>query len=318
MTMARAKIVVTDVTVKVPKLFELGQVYQYGIEGQMPRALLLEEISDAVALFCIIRDKIDHELLEHAKELKVVCTMSVGYEHIDVEECRKRGIRIGYTPGVLTEATAELGMALLLATARRLPEAIQSAKSGGWKTWSPYYMCGKTLVNSVIGIYGLGKIGLSIANKLVAFKPQRIIYHNRKPVKDCPFFYVPFDELLEKSDFLVISASPSNDNIRIFNKDTFDKMKKDSILINISRGILVNMDDLKGALESGLIGAAGLDVTDPEPLPTHHPLFRMDNCVILPHIGSATYITRNLMASTTEQNIYNFLTGKPMVAELTG
>ncbi|KAF7623479.1 hypothetical protein Mgra_00010226 [Meloidogyne graminicola] len=236
----------------------------------------------------------------------MIGTMSVGYEHINLEECKRRGIRIGYTPDVLTETVAELGMALLLTTARRLPEAINSVKNGGWRTWSPYYMCGKSIENSVVGIYGMGKIGSSIANKLLPFMPEKIIYNNRKKREDSPHTFVSFNDLLAQSDFLIITATPSPENTRIFNKNTFKLMKKDSILINISRGILVNHNDLADALTIGLIGSAGLDVTDPEPFPLEHPLQNMDNCVILPHIGSATYCTRNLMAATTEENILNF------------
>ncbi|KAL3119637.1 hypothetical protein niasHT_006723 [Heterodera trifolii] len=312
----KAKIVVTDSTVSVKKLTEFGDVCQFSGNGQMPREMLLRELADAEALFCLLRDKIDDELLARAPKLKVVSTMSVGYEHIDLEACKKRGIRIGYTPGVLTDATAELGMALLLATTRKIPEAVRSAQNGGWKTWSPYYMCGKTLVDAVVGIYGLGKIGTCMANKIVAFKPKRIIYNNRKPVTDSPFEFVSFDELLQQSDFVIVCAAPSKENVKIFDKCAFSKMKKDSILINISRGILVDVEALTEALKNGRIGAAGLDVTDPEPFPTDHSLFRMDNCVILPHIGSATYATRDLMALTTEQNICNCLEGKEMVAEL--
>uniref|UniRef100_A0A914GWQ6 Glyoxylate reductase/hydroxypyruvate reductase n=1 Tax=Globodera rostochiensis TaxID=31243 RepID=A0A914GWQ6_GLORO len=313
---SKAKIVVTDSTVSLKKLAAVGDVFQYSGHGQMPREMLLEKVADADALFCLLRDKIDEELLERATKLKVVGTMSVGYEHIDLEACRKRGVRIGYTPDVLTDATAELGMALLLATARRIPEAVRSAQTGGWKTWSPYYMCGKTLVDAVIGVYGMGKIGTCMANKMVAFKPKRIIYNNRRPVDSSPFEFVSFDALLAQSDFVIVCAAPSKENAQIFNRDAFAKMKKDSILINISRGILVDIEALREALRDGRIRAAGLDVTDPEPLPTDHPLFSMDNCVILPHIGSATYATRDLMASTTEQNICNFFQGIEMVAEL--
>ncbi|KAL7073994.1 hypothetical protein ACQ4LE_006794 [Meloidogyne hapla] len=311
----RPKILVTDSSFDLHKLKEIGDVIQHDNPGQMPRELLEEKIVDVDALFCLVRDKIDDKILEKAKNLRMIGTMSVGYEHINLEECRKRGIRIGYTPDVLTETVAELGMALLLSTARRLPEAINSAKSGGWTTWSPYYMCGKSLANSVVGIYGLGKIGTSLANKIQPFLPQKIIYNSRK-VKGGPHSFVSFNDLLAKSDFLIITATPSPENTRIFNKNTFKLMKKYSILINISRGVLVNHDDLADALTNGLIGAAGLDVTDPEPFPLEHPLQKMDNCVILPHIGSATYATRNLMAATTEQNIINYIKGNPLVSEL--
>jgi len=317
-SMPKLKILVTDRSVWVPKLYEIAEVYQNPEEGQMPRAELLEHIKEADALFCLLRDKIDKPLLDKAKNLRVIGTMSVGYEHIDVAECKKRGITIGYTPGVLTEATAELAMALILATSRRIPEAVHSAKSGGWTTWTPYYMCGKALKDSTVGIYGMGKIGLNIAEKLRAFKPGKIIYTNRSPSKDAPkaFTYVPFEQLLKESDFLIVCATPSAENAKIFCKKNFSQMKNDAILINVSRGVLVCLDDLYDALKTGQIGAAGLDVTDPEPLPKDHPLFNLNNCVILPHIGSATFATRNLMASTTEDNIYNFLAGKPMVSEL--
>lgn len=317
--MPKPKILVTDSAVWVPKLYEIGDVYQNPDEGQMSRDKLLEHVQDAEAIFCLLRDKIDKQLLDHAKNLKMIGTMSVGYEHIDVKECKARGIKIGYTPGVLTEATAELGMALLLATARRIPEAVQSAKTGGWTTWTPYYMCGKALLESTIGIYGMGKIGRNIAEKLLPFKPSRILYCNRSPIKDekeSRFTYVTFDEMLKESDFIIICATPTEENIGIFNKKAFSNMKNDAILVNIARGVLVNLTDLYEALKNKEIGAAGLDVTNPEPLPMNHPLFSMTNCVILPHIGSATFGTRNLMVSTTEDNIYNFLAGKPMVSEL--
>nr|CAD2138356.1 unnamed protein product [Meloidogyne enterolobii] len=307
---AKPKILMTDSTFNLTKLKEIGDVIQHDSPGQMPRTLLEEKIVDVDALFCLVRDKIDSQILEKAKNLKMIGTMSVGYEHINLEECKRKGIRVGYTP------VAELGMALILATARRLPEAINSVKSGGWRTWSPYYMCGKSLANSVVGIYGLGKIGTSIANKIQPFMPEKIIYNNRKKKEDSPHTFVSFNDLLAQSDFLIITATPSPENTRIFNKNSFKLMKKDSILINISRGVLVNHNDLADALTLGLIGGAGLDVTDPEPFPLEHPLHSMNNCVILPHIGSATYATRNLMAATTEQNIINYFKGIPMVSEL--
>jgi len=314
----RAKILITDSTVKISKLHDIGEVIQNTNSGPISRENLLQQIVDVDALFCLLRDKIDKELLDRATKLKVIGTMSVGHEHIDLEECKRRGIRIGYTPGVLTESTAELGMALLLTTARRLPQAIESAKTGGWNSWTPYYMCGKALQNSTIGIYGMGKIGLSIADKVLPFNPSKIIYHNRKPSAQAlsRFVYVSFEELLRKSDFLIICASASVENNKLFNKETFSLMKNDAILINISRGSLVNTDHLVAALENHQIGAAGIDVSAPEPLPINHPLYKLDNCVVLPHIGSATFSTRNLMASTTEDNIFNFICNKPMIYEL--
>ncbi|CAD5228609.1 unnamed protein product [Bursaphelenchus xylophilus] len=315
--MSRPKVLVTDSTVNVDKLRKIADVDQYDAVGQMPRKELIERSRNVDGLFCLLRDKIDKEFLSNCEKLKVIGTMSVGYEHLDIEECKKRAIKVGYTPGVLTEATAELGISLLLAVSRRIVEAADSAKSGGWSTWTPYYMCGKAISGQTIGFYGLGAIGKSMAEKLEPFKPGRILYHNRKPRNDVPGYeYVDFDTLLKESDFLICTVAATAENKGIFNTEAFKKMKSDAIFVNVSRGVLVKMDDLNSALESGEIYAAGLDVTDPEPLPLDHPLFQRRNCTILPHIGSATVATRNLMASTTVDNIFNALSGEKMVASV--
>ncbi|KAH7703425.1 D-isomer specific 2-hydroxyacid dehydrogenase, partial [Aphelenchoides avenae] len=173
------KVVVTDASVKVPMLREIAHVHQWEQSGQMPREQLLNDLRDADALFCLLRDRIDKEALDAAPKLKIIGTMSVGHEHIDLEECKRRGIVVGYTPDVLTEATAELAVALTLATSRRIVEAVNSAKTGGWTTWTPFYMCGKALAGSTVGIYGMGKIGTSVAEKLSTFRAN-IVYHNRR------------------------------------------------------------------------------------------------------------------------------------------
>ncbi|KAI6176355.1 Glyoxylate reductase/hydroxypyruvate reductase [Aphelenchoides bicaudatus] len=324
MASEKFKIVVTAQKVNVDKLKTIGEVVQYDGEGTMPRDLLIEHTKNADALFCLLRDKVDKELIDQCSpKLQVVGTMSVGYEHIDLDACKQRQvlyfrmIEIGYTPDVLTEATAELTVALLLSTSRRLFEANQVARNGQWKTWTPYFMCGKQLKGSVIGFYGLGKIGLSVAKKLEAFEPEAIIYNNRSKRTDVNYSFVEFGELLEKSDFLISSASSNQSNKQIFNKNAFAKMKKEAIFVNVARGTLVNTDDLLEALKTGQIYAAGLDVADPEPLPPNHPLFELPNCTLLPHIGSATYQTRNQMISVTVDNIYNALTGQQMIASLT-
>ncbi|KAI6233712.1 C-terminal-binding protein-like Protein [Aphelenchoides fujianensis] len=227
-------------------------------------------------LFCLLTDKVDEELLDKCPQLKVIGSMAAGHDHIDVDACKRRSIKVGYTPNVLTEATAELAVALLLATSRRLLEANRSAESGGWTSWQPYYMTGKGLHGSTVGIYGLGTIGKSIAEKLEPFKPARILYHNRKARSDVPSYeYVDFDRLLAQSDFLVVSAAATPENKEIFNAERFGRMKKDAIFCNISRGSLVKTEDLVSALKNGQIGAAGLDVVNPELLPTDHPLFRL-------------------------------------------
>ncbi|KAH7721080.1 glyoxylate reductase/hydroxypyruvate reductase-like protein, partial [Aphelenchoides avenae] len=227
------------------------------------------------------------------------------------------GIKVGFAGNVLTEATAELAVALLLATSRRIPEAVNSAKNGGWTTWTPFYMCGKALAGSTVGIFGMGRIGESVAEKLAAFKPQRIIYHNRKPKDGKPQYqYVSFVDLVRESDFLVITVCASEDLTGKFNRDIFAQMKKDAVLVNISRGKLVKTMDLYEALHAGTIGAAGLDVVDPEPLPPDHPLYMLNNCVVTPHIGSANTPTRQAMLDLGEANVVAGLKGERMPSPL--
>ncbi|KTF95136.1 hypothetical protein cypCar_00008772 [Cyprinus carpio] len=252
----------------------------------VPRAELLKGVADAHGLLCLLSDKIDAEVLNAAgPNLKVISTLSVGFDHLAIDEIKKRGIRVGYTPDVLTDATAELTVALLLATARRLPEGVEEVKNGGWSTWKPLWLCGYGLSGSTVGVIGLGRI-------------------------------VPLDTLVRESDFVVVSCSLAPDTQSLCDKTFFSKMKKTSIFINTSRGAVVNQEDLFEALSSGQIAAAGLDVTTPEPLPTSHPLLTLKNCVVLPHIGSATYSTRGVMSALTANNLLAGLTGSEMPSEL--
>ncbi|KAM9471097.1 LOW QUALITY PROTEIN: glyoxylate reductase/hydroxypyruvate reductase [Clarias gariepinus] len=285
----------------------------------VPRAELLKQVEGAHGLLCMIPDRIDAEVLDAAgPNLKVISTMSVGFDHLAIDEIKKRGIRVGYTPDVLTDATAELTVALLLATARRLPEGIQEVKSGGWSS-KPMWLCGYGLSGSTVGVIGLGRIGLAIARRLKSFGVKRLLYSGRQPkpqAEEVEGEHVPLDTLLCESDFVVVSCSLTPDTQGLCNKDFFSKMKNTAVFINSSRGAVVNQEDLLEALTSGQIAAAGLDVTTPEPLPTDHPLLRLRNCVVLPHIGSATISTRGVMAELTAQNLLCGLTGDAMPSEL--
>jgi len=241
--------------------------------------------------------------------------MSVGYDHIDVKECAKRNIIVANTPGVLTETTADLALALILAVTRRIPEAIASAKEGKWGSWAPLYMCGQDLHHSTVGIVGLGRIGAATAKRLLGFG-CKILYTGSKPKPEVEktlgsqVEYVEMDKLLHESDIVSVHCPLSEKTKNLFCKDTFAKMKKSAIFINTSRGGLVNQDDLYEALKEGVISAAGLDVTTPEPLPTAHKLFTLPNCVVLPHIGSATLGTRTEMAMMAARNLVAGVTGK--------
>lgn len=286
----------------------------------IPRNEFLKLVSSTNAIYCSLSDKIDKELLDAAGPgLKVVATISVGYDHIDVAECKKRGIKIGYTPDVLTDATAELTLALLLATSRRLPEAIHEARTGGWVSWAPTWMTGPGLAGATVGIVGFGRIGIAVAQRIKAFNTSRILYFNRseKPeAKALGAVKVTFDELLEQSDFVICCSALVPETKEIFNKSAFEKMKKSAIFVNTSRGGTVDQDALIEALENNTIRAAGLDVTTPEPLPLDSPLFKLKNCIVLPHIGSASIEARNIMSELTAKNILAALKGTDMPAEL--
>ncbi|KAG7311998.1 hypothetical protein JYU34_001438 [Plutella xylostella] len=285
-----------------------------------PRQELLKRVAGTNAIYCALSDKIDRELLDAAgPQLKVVSTISVGYDHVDVAECKKRGIRIGYTPDVLTDATAELTLALLLCTSRRLTEAIHEAKTGGWVSWAPTWMTGPGLAGATVGIVGFGRIGQAVGRRVKAFNTAKILYFNRSEkaeAKEIGAEKVSFDELLQKSDFVICTAALVPETKEIFNKAAFAKMKNTAVFVNTSRGGTVDQDALIEALQNNVIWGAGLDVTTPEPLPLDSPLFRLKNCVVLPHIGSAAIEARDTMSILTAQNILAALNGKDMPAEL--
>ncbi|XP_070544273.1 glyoxylate reductase/hydroxypyruvate reductase-like isoform X2 [Ptychodera flava] len=295
-------------------------VTQWKSDSPVPRAELLRHIPGMHGLYCLLTDKIDAGVLDAAgPSLKVLSTMSVGYDHISLDEVKKRNIPLGYTPDVLTDATAELTVALLLSVSRRLMEAADQVRNGGWGTWSPLWMCGVGLSNSTVGIVGLGRIGMAVAQRLKPFGVKKFLYTNRNPRSDAgvlPAEYVSLDVLLNQSDFVIVCCALTPETHGLFNMDTFSKMKSSAIFINTSRGPLVNQDDLLDALESGTIRAAGLDVTTPEPIPTDHPLLELENCVVLPHIGSATESTRIDMAVLAARNLLAGLKGEKLPSEV--
>ncbi|KAL1498369.1 hypothetical protein ABEB36_009179 [Hypothenemus hampei] len=302
-------------------LNECCEVSIWSGPGPVPRDELLKNISNKAGLFCMLTDKIDAEVLNKAGEnLKIIATMSVGYDHLDVTEIKKRGIKMAYTPDILTDATAELAVALLLATSRRLLEANEEARIGGWQAWSPFWLCGPGLKNSTVGIVGFGRIGQEIAKRLKPFGPKRFLYYNRseKPeaANEVGAKRVSFDELLMESDFISVSCALTPETKELFNENAFKKMKNTAVFVNTSRGGVVDQDALVNALQSKTIWAAGLDVMTPEPLPLDHPLFKLKNCVILPHIGSAAIETRQEMGLLTAKNIIAALNNEPVLTEL--
>uniref|UniRef100_A0A8C9W6J4 Glyoxylate reductase/hydroxypyruvate reductase n=1 Tax=Scleropages formosus TaxID=113540 RepID=A0A8C9W6J4_SCLFO len=293
----------------------LCKVSLWDSDEPIPRTDLLQGVSGAHGILCLLSDRIDAEVINAAgPNLKVISTLSVGFDHLAVGEIKKRGVRVGYTPDVLTDATAELTVALLLATARRIPEGVEEVKNGGWSSWKPLWLCGYGLSGSTVGVIGLGRIGLAIARRLKPFGVKRLLYSGRTSKPQA--MGTSLDRLVSESDFVVVSCSLTPETQGLCDKALFSKMKKTAVFVNTSRGAVVNQEDLHEALSSGRIAAAGLDVTTPEPLPTDHPLLKLKNCVILPHIGSATYSTRGIMAELCANNLLAGLTGSAMPSEL--
>jgi len=267
---------------------------------------LIKHLDKAEGILCLLDDPIPAELLERAPNLKVVSSMAVGVDNIDLATCTRLGIPVGHTPGVLTEGTADLTVALLLAVCRRLPSASEDARQGRWTNWDPTGWLGVDLKNSIVGIVGLGKIGTAVGERLTAFGAQ-IIFNNRSPQpekeKKLNATQVNLDELLSTSDFICLHLPLTEETANLINEQAFQKMKSSAILINSARGAIVDTPALTRALMEGRIRAAGLDVTDPEPLPPNHALYKLDNCLITPHIGSATFQIRQTMAKIALENL---------------
>ncbi|XP_031838492.1 glyoxylate reductase/hydroxypyruvate reductase isoform X1 [Nomia melanderi] len=281
----------------------------------IPRSVLLSKVQNVDGVYCLLTDKIDDEVLNAAGPLlKVVGTMSVGVDHLDLKALKDRNIKVGYTPGILTDATAELTIGLLLATSRRLVEANRAIYKGEWKAWSPTWMCGPGLSGSTVGIVGLGRIGIQVAKILKGFNIAKILYTSRTVKQEASEFggeKVKLDELLQESDFVIATTALAPETRQMFNEDTFKKMKRSGIFINVSRGEVVDQVALIEALKKGTIRAAGLDVMTPEPIPLDSELLKLDNCVVLPHIGSAATETREEMSRITAKNILAVLKGTP-------
>jgi glyoxylate/hydroxypyruvate reductase len=295
---------------------EVCEVRHWASDEAIPRTTLLAWVAGVSGLYCLLTERVDNELLDAAgPNLRVVSTMSVGYDHVDAAALKARGIPLGNTPGVLTDTTADLTLALMLATTRRLIEAAAAVKNGEWGTWKPEWMLGQDLFGSTVGIVGLGRIGVAVARRLTGFG-CRILYSGRQPKSELAeplgAEFVTQEELLAESDIVSIHAPYNQATHHLINANTLAQMKRNAILINTSRGGTVDQDALYTALKKGQIAAAGLDVTTPEPLPTDHPLLTLPNCVVLPHIGSASVATRTKMALMAAENLIAGVQGQPL------
>lgn len=284
----------------------------------MPPAydILCEQVRGVDGLLCTLNDRIDGQLMDAAgSQLKVISQMAVGYDNIDVAAAKARGIQIGNTPGVLTDATADLAFALLLAAARRLTEGVEYIKSGQWKTWQPKALLGGDLTGATLGIIGLGRIGKAVARRAAGFDMQILAHSpscNLEEAVKVGATLTDLETVLRESDYVSLHV-PLNAKTRgLINRETLALMKPTAVLVNTTRGPVVDQQALYEALTKGVIGGAALDVTDPEPLPADHPLLDLPNVIIVPHIGSATHRTRDKMATMAADNLIAGVMGQPL------
>lgn len=283
-----------------------------------PPEVLRKKVADIDGLVSLLTDKIDARLLDAAPKLKVVSNFAVGFNNIDVKACTERGIAVGNTPGVLTDATADMAFCLLIAAARRIVEGHQYTLSGKWVTWEPLGHLGQDLAGRTVGIVGMGRIGYAMAKRCRGGWDMNVLYHdvhrNTQAEKDLGARHVDLDTLLRESDFISLHTDLNEQTRGMIGAAQLKTMKRSAVLINTARGPLVDPKALAEALKAGTIFAAGLDVTDPEPPMMEDPLLKLPNVIIAPHIASATVQTRNQMAEICAKNLIAGLTGKPLPA----
>ncbi len=285
-------------------------------QGDMPPTPdeLIKGVNGAAGILSLLTDKIDAAVMDAAGSgLKVISNYAVGYDNIDINEATRRGIAVGNTPGVLTEATADHTFALLMAAARRVAEGDRQVRAGGWRTWEPMGLLGADIHGATLGLVGFGRIGQAMARRAEGFA-MKVMYHDPQNQSKEPIpgnaSAASLGKLLGESDFVSIHVPLNDQTRRMFNKIAFDQMKMGAILVNTSRGGVVDQDALFDALKSGRLAAAGIDVTEPEPLPMGSPLLSLENLVITPHIASASRFTRERMAEMAAENLLAGIKGE--------
>jgi lactate dehydrogenase-like 2-hydroxyacid dehydrogenase len=282
-----------------------------------PRAELLAAIAGCAGVLTRLTDRVDDEFLDAAgPQLKVVSNYAVGFDNVDVAACTGRGVAVGNTPGVLTDTTADLAFALLMAAARRIPEADRYVRAGKWKTWGPLLLLGPDVHGATIGIVGFGRIGQAVARRALGFG-MTVLYHDvhraQSAVEEAyGATFLPLEDLLARSDFVSLHVNLTPQTTRLIDAEKLSWMKPTAVLVNTSRGPVVDSAALADALRDGVIGAAALDVTDPEPIPADDPLLSLDNCLVVPHIASASRATRARMAEMAAANLLAGIRGEPL------
>jgi len=309
-----------------PKVFVTRRIPQNGIalltehcdvdiwDGDLPPShdVLRARVQGMAGILCLLTDPIDAAVMDAAGEsLQVISQYAVGYDNIDVATAQARGIAIGNTPGVLTDATADLTMALLLSATRQIVPAAQYVKDGQWQTWHPTLFLGKDLHQSTLGIIGFGRIGQAVARRALGFG-MRVIANARRPIDFPDVEQVSLRELYQTSDVISVHTPLTPETHHLIDVAAFIQMKPDVLLINTARGSVIDQAALVDALRTGEIGAAALDVTDPEPIDPDDPLLKLPNVLVVPHIGSAGDATRAKMAQMAAQNLLAGLAGEPL------
>lgn len=292
---------------------EAADVIYWPEDSPMPREKLLEAVGGARGILSHPASRFDRELLDRAPRLKVISNVAVGYDNVDVPSCTARGIAVCNTPGVLTDATADATLALMLALSRRVPEADRFTRAGNWRYWTPLLLVGQDLTESTVGIVGLGRIGLEVARRARAFR-TRLLYHNRHRRPDVEAelgaTYVDLPTLLRESDIVTLHVPATAETRGLIGAAELAQMKPTAYLINAARGAVVDQVALTAALRERRIAGAGLDVFSPEPIPPDDELLTLDNVVLMPHVGAATLRTRQRMSDLAARNLLAVLSGQ--------
>ncbi|MHB1131712.1 MAG: 2-hydroxyacid dehydrogenase [Chloroflexota bacterium] len=314
--MARPKVFVTR---RIPEegirmLAEQCEVDVWQGELPPPRADLLARCQDKDAVLSLLTDKIDAEFLDNAPNLKIAANLAVGFDNIDVPECSRRGVAASNTPAVLNDTTADFAWALLMASARRIVEGVDYVRASKWQTWGPMLLMGQDIHHATLGLVGLGRIGIAVAKRAQGFD-MRVLYYDvvrREDVeRELGLEFVDLDTLLSQADFVSVHTPLTKETHHLLSTEQFAKMKRSAVVVNTARGPVIDPKALYTALKEGQIWAAGLDVTEPEPIPMDDPLLTLPNCIVVPHIASASIATRTQMAKLAAENILAVLNGKP-------
>jgi glyoxylate reductase len=314
--MSKPKVFITRrLPTKLEQLQKIATIEVWEERQPPSYKVLLKKVKTIDGLLCLLTDQIDQQLIEAAgSSFKVISQMAVGYDNIDIRAATVRKIPVGHTPGVLTDATADLTWALLMAAARRVVEADRFARGGQWRTWEPNLLLGPNITGATLGIVGFGRIGQAIARRAKGFD-MKIFYTSRHRCdqeleKLLGVEFTAFERLLQESDFVTIHTPLLDETYHLFGDRQFELMKQSAIVINTARGAIIDPEALYQALASGQIAGAAIDVTDPEPIPTDSPLLSLDNLIITPHIGSASLQTREKMANMAIANLIAGLKGE--------